>query len=389
MTTIRIALVAACLFGLPALAQDAEKRMSIDDFEGDTTEWSALKLDATGVNPDGDSKVSIKRDAGEAKVGKGALSFGFDIAPGTIRVLALQRAMDLTGMKSLRLWVKCSQTTAVIIGVTEAGGASYQAVAHCAGGAWQEVAVNLDELTVDEKGKDGNGRLDLDQIGSLTVFDIGGFLATFLPDLKGPRSMMLDDVAFSSTPVPASTGPAQVTRVVPIHLVDNFESPVIRWIPLSIDLADGPKINLFDAPVAVDKDVPEGGGKQSLKFAYPRKGQKLHAIMRNLDKVDLGKATGVDLALKSSHDGTFIVTIEEHDGTRYNRNVELHAGDWKRFSWSLTEFTKADDTQDENDRLDAPQIKQISVADISTLTGGNEVNQNHLWIDQVLFVLAP
>jgi hypothetical protein len=111
--------------------------------------------------------------------------------------------------------------------------------------------------------------------------------------------------------------------------------------------------------------------------------------MRNLEKVDLGKAAGLDLALKSSHDGTFIVTVEEKDGSRYNRTVELFAGDWKKFSWSLTEFTKADDSQDENDRLDPPQIKQISVADISQLTGGNEVAENRLWIDQVLFVLGP
>ena len=44
-------------------------------------------------------------------------------------------------------------------------------------------------------------------------------------------------------------------------------------------------------------------------------------------KVDLGKATGIDLALKSSHDGTFIVAIEEKDGSRYNKTVELHAGE--------------------------------------------------------------
>jgi hypothetical protein len=375
--------------GLCLLLQDSEKKISLDDFEGDSTEWAALRMDVTGVHPDGDAKVAIIREAGSAKVGKGALAYSFTIAPGVISALALQRPIDLTGMKSMRLWVKCSQATAAIIGLGEASGASYQAVAHCPAGAWQEVAINLDELTVDDASKDPNGKLDLDQVVSMSVFDIGGFLATFLPDLKGPRSMALDDLSFSSKPVPATTGPAQVTRVVPIHRVDNFETSIIRWIPISVDFSDGPKFNLFDATVAVDKDVPEGGGKQSLKFAYPRKGQKIHAVMRNLEKVDLARATGIDLALKSSHDGTFIVAIEEKDGSRYNKTVELHAGDWKKLSLSLTEFTKADDTQDENDRLDAPQIKQVSIADISTLTGGAEANENQVWIDEVLFVLGP
>src|SRR4029450_10321489 len=104
-----------------------------------------------------------------------------------------------------------------------ASGASYQANAHCPAGAWQEISVNLDELTVDEPGKDPNGKLDLDQIGSITIFDIRGFVGRFLPDLKGSRTMALDDIHFSSKPVVSTTGPAQVTRVVPIHLVDNFE----------------------------------------------------------------------------------------------------------------------------------------------------------------------
>jgi hypothetical protein len=382
-------LITLAVLGLFLRPQEAEKKISLDDFEADSTEWSALKLDTTGVNPDADAKVAITKEAGAAKSGKGALAYTYGIAPGVVSVLALQRPIDLTGMKSMRLWVKCSRTTAVIIGLGEASGASYQAAAHCTGGVWQEIAVNLDELTVDEPAKDPNGKIDLDQIGSVTVFDIGGFLATFLPDLKGSRSMAVDDASFSSKAVTASTGPAQVTRVVPIHLVDNFETSVIRWIPISVDFSDGPKFNLFDAAVAVDKEVPEGGGKQSLKFSYPRKGQKIHAVMRNLEKVDLGKAAGIDLALKSSHDGTFIVAIEEKDGSRYNRTVELHAGDWKKLSLSLTEFTKADDTQDENDRLDASQIKQVSLADISTLSGGTEANENHLWIDEVFLVLGP
>ncbi|MBI3855509.1 MAG: CIA30 family protein [Planctomycetes bacterium] len=187
-----------------------------------------------------------------------------------------------------------------------------------------------------------------------------------------------------------TTGPAQVTKVVPIHLVDNFESSMIRWIPLSVEFAETPKFSLFDAPVTVDKDVPPGGGTQSLKFSYPRKGKRFHGIMRTLDKVDLKKATTLDLAIKCSHDGTFIVTIEEKDGSRYNKKIDLLLGDWKSFSWPLTEFTLAEDSQDENGKLDADQIKQISIGDVTTLLGnGGEADPVNLWLDQVLFVLAP
>jgi hypothetical protein len=384
------ALLASLIFGgaLHGL-QDVEKRILISDFEGDTAEWSGLTLGVAGVNPDNDSKIAITHEAASVKSGKGALSYSYEITPKIIRVLALRRPMDLTGMKSLHLWVKCSHATSVIIGLGEASGASYQANAHCPAGAWQEIAVNLDELTVDDRAKDPNGKLDLDQIGSITIFDIAGFAAMFLPDIKGPRTMVLDDISFSSKPVAATTGPAQVTRVVPIYLVDNFESSVIRWIPISLEVLDAPKFSLFDAPVAVDKDVPPGGGKQSLKFSYPRKAKKFHGIMRNLEKVDLSKATTLDLSLKSSHDGTFLVTLEEKDGSRYNKKVDLLLGDWKSFSWPLSEFTLAEDSQDENGKLDADQIKQITISDVTTLLGAGEADQVHLWVDQVLFVLSP
>lgn len=389
MNKMIFAAIGACLLLCPVHGlQDAEKKMMISDFEGDAAEWSGLTLSEAGVNPDGDSKIAITREAASVKSGKGALSWSYEITPKTVRVLALQRPIDLTGMKSLRLWVKCSKATSVIVGLGDPSGASYQANAHCPAGAWQEIAVNLDELTVDEPAKDPNGKLDLDQVNSITVFDIGGFIAMFLPDMKGARTMMLDDIGFSSKPVATTTGAGQVTRVVPIHLVDNFESSVIRWIPISLDLSEGPKFALFDAPVAVDKDVPTGGGKQSLKFSYPRKGKKVHGVMRNLEKVDLGKATTLDLALKCSHDGTFFVAIEEKDGSRYNMKVDLLLGDWKSFSWPLSGFTLADDSQDENGKLDPDQIKQITVVDATQLLGSNEADQVHLWIDQVLFVLS-
>src|SRR5205085_520129 len=100
------------------------------------------------------------------------------------------------------------------IGLNEAGGASYQAAAHCPAGAWQEVVLNLDEFALDDPAKDTNGKLDLDQVASLTIFDIGGFVAMFLPDLKGSRTMLLDDVTFSSKPILQTTGATQVTKVV-------------------------------------------------------------------------------------------------------------------------------------------------------------------------------
>ena len=375
-----LTLALACL-----AVQDDRK---IDDFEGELAGWSLLKLEAGSVGEDGESKIAIVKDG--AKAGKGSLSYTHEVTAGTIRVLARQGEIDLSGMKSLRFWIKSSAATAVVVSLAERNGASYQAPFSVAAGAWQEVAVNLDELTPDEPGKDDNGKLDLDQVASLHLFDFAGFLAVLVPETKGTRTLWLDDVRFSPKPVTLTTGFTSATRVVPIHLVDNFESPVVRWSPLSVQFGDALKINLYDAPVAIDTLAPAGGGKQSLKFSYPRKPAKVHAVLRALDKVKLDQAASLELWLRTSHDGTYIVNLEEKDGSRYDKTVELKAADgWTSFSAAFGEFALANDSQDENGRLDGAEIKQVLVADATSLLGGAEADEVRLWIDEVRFILKP
>jgi hypothetical protein len=371
---------------LAAMAVQDDKK--IDDFEGELAGWSLMRLEAGSVDTDADSKIAIVKEG--AKSGKGSLAYTHDVTAGTIRVLARQGEIDLSGMKSLRFWIKSSAATAVVVSLAERNGASYQMPFSAAAGAWQEVAVNLDELVVDEPGKDDNGKLDLDQVVSLHLFDFAGFLAVLVPDTKGTRTLWLDDVRFSPKPVALTTGFTSATRVVAVHLVDNFESPVIRWSPLSVEFGDALKINLYDAPVAIDTLAPPGGGKQSLKFSYPRKPAKVHAVLRAVDKLKLDKAASLELWLRTSHDGTYIVNLEEKDGSRYDKTVELKAADgWTSFTAALGEFKLAMDSQDENDRLDAAEIKQVLVADATSLLGGAAADEVRLWIDEVRFVLAP
>ncbi len=222
------------------------------------------------------------------------------------------------------------------------------------------------------------------------MLDIAGFVSTLLPEMKGPRTLALDEMVFSSRAVPATTGPAQVTKVVPAYRVDSFETAVIRWIPISVDFSDGPKFGLFQVPVFIDTAAPPGGGKQSLKFTVPRVATKVHGLMRGVEKVDLSKAKGLDLWLKTSADGTYILNLEEKDGSRYDMKIELHAADgWKAFSFPLADFVLADDSKDENGRLDAGEIKQLLIADATGLLGGAGADAVTLWIDEVLFTLAP
>jgi hypothetical protein len=361
------------------LAQDR----TIDDFEGELSGWMALKLDAGTVDPDPDSKIATSSEG--AKSGKASLTFGYAVNPGIVRVLVRQGPFDLAGMKSLRFWTKSSASTALVVSLTESSGASYQAPFSVNAGVWQEVVLNLEEFIPDEPGKDGNGKLDVDDIGSISFFDFGGFLALLVPDLAGSRTMSIDDLRFAAEPVARTTGAAGGH-----YLLDSFESPLIRWAPLSVEFGDALKINLFDAATAIDAQAPEKGGKASLRFTYPRKAAKAHGLLRSTEKLEIGKARALELWLKTSADGTYIVNLEEKDGSRYDKTVELKAADgWTKLDVPFSDFVLANDSQDENGKLDAADIKQVLVADATSLLGGSTSDEVRLWLDEVRFQLNP
>jgi hypothetical protein len=381
----------AALLALATGTQAQDQTKKLDDFESDLTGWTAIKVDDNGFGGDEESKLTVTRDAQHVKTGKGALLYSYELTPTTARVLSLQRPKDFTGMKSLHFWVKCTSATALVVSLNETGGGGYQTGVYCPSGSWQEVAVNLDELVLDDPAKDGNGKLDLDEIETLNLMDMGSFLVKFLADIKGPRLMWLDDIVLSSKPVAQTTGVATSAKGAPVYLVDTFESPLIRWAPASFELSETPRVNLFDAPLAIDADAAPEGGKRSMKMTYTRQAAKIQGLIRDVEKVDLKKATGLELALKTSHDGTFIVSVKEKDESRYQAMFELKAADgWKKLSYPFTTLAKADDSTDENGKLDADQIKEVSIADVTTLLGGGAGAgvEAVLRVDEVRFTLG-
>jgi hypothetical protein len=357
--------------------------VKLGDFESDLEGWTLFQVEGANFGEDSDSKLAVTREAGRVKAGKGSLAYVHEVTPGTLRLLAYARELDLAGRKSLRLSVRSSAATSIVFSLAERSGASWQCAVTVPADRWQDLALNLDEFTADDPAKDDNGKLDLDAVTSFHVFDIAGFLSTLLPDLKGVRTIHLDDVRFTATSAPFTTG-----ATPPAHVVDTFESAAVRWAPISVQFGDALKLNLYDAPIAIDKGAPEGGGAQSLKFTAPRPAGKVHGILRTVEKLDLSKAKALELWVKTSGDGTYLVDLEEKDGSRYDHVFTLAAGDgWKKLTLPWAEFKLADDSRDENDKLDAGELKQILVADATSLFGGAAGEDAVLRVDEVRFLL--
>ena len=375
-----------------ASAAAAAKTLTADSFEQGLTDWVVLKSETgKGLEADNDSKLTLTTSVrqGGGGVNKNALSYAYEITPGTIRGLALTRPLNLAGMKSVRFWVRSEDATALMFGLGGSDSVPYQTGFYVPEGVWQEVAINLDDLAPDNGAAKTPGKLDLASVRSLHVADMGSLLVSLVPALKGPRTLMIDDVVFSPEPVPGSGGLVTTPGAPDVYRADNFETPLIRWIPLSLQIAEPVKIGLFDAPVAIDTMNKPAEGRGSLKYSYKRQAGKAYGLLRNLQQADLKTAKSVRLRLQTALDGTYLVSIEEKDGSRYQQAVTLKAAEfWGDLTYTLAGFTLADDSKDENANLDPGQIKEISIADVTNLFDQSaEEKPNVLWVDDVRFVL--
>lgn len=388
-----------------APTQAAERIVKVDDFEGAAMNWMALRWrqDADDFGPDMEAKVGVTDKANQVKTGKGSLYYIYNVVPKNVNVLATMRPLALEGMRSLRFRLKCDTASLIALALREEGGARYQTTFYCPAGQWQQVAFDLSEFTLADDSPDPNGRLDLDQLQGMFLADVSGYLIEMLGGQQGARVLWLDDFEYSSQPgaATATAGAAEDGS----QAIDSFDSGVFRWVPLLLDVTGGQlKAGLSDAPLSfgegapakVQADgaagavpaagVPAAGGSKSLTTTYKREPGKIQGWLRSLLAGDLKTAASISLALKTSGDGLFLLSVTEKDNSRYQQLIELKAADgWKKLSYALSDFKLADDSTDENNALDTAQIKEISLADLSAMLPGGGQGDNTLWLDEVRF----
>ncbi len=388
-TLFGVGLLALCVYGFatPGVpAAEATVLRTIDDFEGELKDWTAATLDPTKGFTPGAAVPVRTTEAAEVRTGKGALRVKYAAGDGLLQVVSCPRPVPLQGMKSLRCAVHVSRTAVLIVGVNEKGGAAYQTSFVASPGTWTDVWVNVSDLLLGEGYQDTVPGLDPAAVEGFFVYDAVGLLAAEQPDLKGERTLVLDDISVSSEAAPVAQGVFQAPDG-PCLRIDGFEASLVRWLPLSLDLSTGKPLFL-DSALNIDGSAPASGGKYSLRWSYTRTVGKLGALLRDLGGLPTASATELRLWAKTARDGTFMIALEEKDDSRYQVLQELKAGDgWKELRLPFTQFGIADDSKDENGRLDAGELKNLSLADLTALLGADVGAANDLSIDEVL--LSP
>lgn len=358
------------------------------DFEADTAGFHAIAVRNNQLGPDGDSQVTVAR--GGARAGEGALQHTCTIAPGVVRALAADLRLP-AATRSLRFWMRGDFRSHIVVALREEDGSGYQRSFYLPAHEWTKVAVNLDELILDEGAADENGRLDVDQVRHITFTDFAGVLLQGGADLErlvtGPRrrTFLLDELHFSPEAAPVGSGPVMSPSGRSL-LLDSADAPGVRWLPIRISTTNNPpslefcpeNISLQVLPEAAGPGGaprPDEPGGKGLRYAYRRGEGDAFALNLPIRHPLLAQADRLRLSMNLSARSLYVIQLKERDESGYNYLVMPdNSVGWQNLEIPFSEMRLAEDSQDENNQLDADQIKEITVLDASIflqLPGGD------------------
>lgn len=148
---------------------------------GSAPAWLVLELSGVGKGPQvtlWPERATVE-EAPEA--GPGAIAFSYPREAGQVTLLHRSlEAMTLTGLNRLKIRLRLSRPSLLLIQLKERDGSEYQFPLIPAGQetGWRTLSLNLapsGDFGLAEHGKDENNRLDLDQIREITIIDPGPF----------------------------------------------------------------------------------------------------------------------------------------------------------------------------------------------------------------------
>jgi hypothetical protein len=345
-----------------ALATRQDAPILQSTFAGGEDGWTVVQIAGTGA------KATAVHDAEHLKVGTGSLKVDYTVGPNQMAAAVLPIAEGAAAkMASIHFWVRPDANAPLLLTLVEKGGAEYNCPFTAAKGKWQEVALSSSDflLNVDAgRPADPDGKLDMDQINAVSLVDMEQFLgqnatvAGILGVQPGARALYLSDFQLSAKPLPAAESAS---------LIDGFARPQPNWAVVN---ATASLVN--EAPLnarALRLDYNLVSGKAAGAFHRLRLGQLV------------GKRT-IDFRVAAASACHLLVQLEEKSGGKYNATVEVPGGSAAvDRSVDLSEMAAAEDSKDDNGKLDLDQVKQMTILDITALI--DAPGRNTLWIGPV------
>lgn len=372
----QMALFCVVGMGTASLAQKATPTVETTPLMQQTFEIDAGGWVGFGTN----GKASITHETANVKNGKSALQLNYSVARGEINALILP-IMDagLTKMKSMRFWVKTDYTSPVVVVLQEKDGGRYNSIFTSPGGRWQQVELAPSDFVLGDgkdDPKDPDGKLDLDKVDSVAIADLSQLyaqsddpnVATIFDIRKGAHVLQIDDFS-AGTDTLAEDVRIEKDAKKDDLLLSAWTRPQTNWIAFGT--------------VETSRVTGKPLTGTSLKADYKQSPSKPIGLIRN---VPLGKLAGralFNFTVASAKPATLIIQLEERSGGKYNLVMEVPGDkEVREISRAFTDFTQAEDSHDDNGKLDLDQVVKIMIIDATGFSTKVE-QDNTLWINEI------
>jgi hypothetical protein len=322
------------------------------------------------------ARLSVTREPMHVKEGTASVRFDYEIAKDQMNtmLLAAQGPLPLMGfVKSISFWIKTDYAAPIVLVLQEQGGGRYLYIFSTPKDVWQQVVAEPSECVLSEDPddpKDPNNQLDLERVEAVALADMSQIFAQNEDLLKllnvrsGPHTIYLDDLSVST-----KTAVGEAKQRDDAISLDDFKYPQPSW--------------LGTGNVALSVVADEGMKGRALKASYRHSPDKFVALVRRVPRGRLEGTRWLSLGLASIKPVTLAVQVEERGGGKYNAVFKV-PGDVRPFEAKLEwkNFTPADDSRDDNNRLDLDQINQLLILDA---TGFLELadGPNTLWLSHL------
>jgi hypothetical protein len=295
----------------------------------------------------------------------GALEFKYEQGTKQFAAAVLPSGDSLAAMKSLRFRAKTDHdtTVGVLLSERKPGGGNYVALFWSPANQWQQIELTPRDFDLSDSPTDpvdADGKLDLDQVEGIAVFDLAHFLEGAMDREKvvvtkstGAHTILIDNFEVRTS------APARAENTI-----DAFDRGFLQWMtPGGMTL----------------KFVSETGplGEPSLKATYQDSSGPYAVLVRRVSGLDLSKAKRLSFDIASENEATILVALEMKQGARYNLTIYPPAGR-KVFhvDLSLGDFERESGTGPE--KFHPSSWKSIAMIDVS---GANSANT--FWLGNV------
>lgn len=343
-----ILLLAGAGFGL---AQQNSGLLLHQSFESSTAGWTALGEGASV----------------EAGSSGDELAFEYVLAPKRLAALTMPAPAALPQASRLRVSIKTDHSTAMAVLLSEKkpGGGNYTAWFWAPANQWQTVELTPADFSVTdgpEDPVDADGKLDLDAVESIGIFDLAQFFGTLkaasalpvrIAGAAGPHTLFVKRFDLLAGPPPRGSA---------------FDRGFLDWVSPGDMLL---KLSRSGSPL----------GERALEASYEHHGGELDVLVRREGPVPIAasgaKPDHLAFDIASEREVTLLVSLEMRkpgggDGPRYMLPIYPPGGRQVfHVNLKLADFNGPD-------KFDPAQWRTTAIIDVSDSDGPNTI-----WIGNV------